>query len=268
MEYREYKPAKLHNLVLSIFERKVSFPMKVQFLPNNCITLIFSLGDKIPSAKGENVDSEVFNPTGTFCFLSGLHTKPLYFEMTGLHSFGMTMHPAGFKAFFGMPTEEVKDQAIEWNTNLDLAFIEDHIRGLASFEERAYWLEDYFFRKLDPAGDLELASRLSLLTTRMKQDVLLGKRPDLEAYSGYSKMHTHRIFKDWLGLTPGKLIRYEQFQHAIGLMHRSEKSLTEIGLESGFYDQAHFIRVFEEFARMTPGHYKNHKTRLPGILPW
>ncbi|MBK7407163.1 MAG: AraC family transcriptional regulator [Saprospirales bacterium] len=157
---------------------------------------------------------------------------------------------------------------MEWAFTKEMDYIEEHIRTLSSFPERARWLEDYFFQKLNQVEDLHLAMKLSQVVKLMKRDVLQGKRPDVNDYSGYSKMHTNRMFKDWFGLPPGKLLRYQQFNHAIQLIHQSDLSLTQVGLESGFYDQAHFIRVFEEFARMTPGHYKNNKTGLPGILPW
>ena len=268
MVFQEYKPSKLNDLVISIYERKVSIPMKVRFLPDSHVTLIFNLGKKIKSAQGENVDSKVFNPTSRFCFISGLHTKPLYFDMEGLHVVGLILHPMAVKSFFGLPTEKVKDMVIEWDTGLELAYIEDRINELPSFMERAIWLENYFHQKLSRVDGLHLAMKLRNVVVSMKRDVLEGHRPDIMQYSGYSKMHTHRMFKDWLGLTPGKLLRYQQFLHAISLMHKSDHSLTQIGLESGFYDQAHFIRVFEEFADMTPGHYKKHKTPLPGILPW
>ncbi|MCB9282728.1 MAG: AraC family transcriptional regulator [Lewinellaceae bacterium] len=268
MEFKTYKPARLNNLVISIYERKVPGPARVQFLPDGSVTLIFNIGQKIKSASGEKVDSKVFNPTETFCFLSGLHTKPLYFDMGGLHVVGLILHPAAMRAFFQMPTEEVKDLAIEGDFIQELDYIEDHIRSLSTFRERAFWLENHFYEKLNRVEDLPLAMKLNRTVEKMKQDTLQGKRLDIEAYSGYSKMHTHRIFKDWLGLTPGKLMRLEQFLHSIDLIHQTGLSLTQIGFECGFYDQAHFIRTFDEFARMTPGQYKSRSTGLPRVLPW
>ena len=66
MKFRPYTPSKLNNLVLSIFERKVDIPMKVQMLPDSTVSLIFYVGEKIESAKGKHLDSNVFNPTEHF----------------------------------------------------------------------------------------------------------------------------------------------------------------------------------------------------------
>jgi AraC-like DNA-binding protein len=268
MEFNVYKPTLLNDLVLSIYERKVDNPTKVQFLPDGVVTLIFNIGTASTSVKGKKIDTSVFNPTEKFCFLSGLHTKPLYFHFDALHVVGLIMSPAAVKTFFSMPTEEVKDQAIEGSFLTEMNYIEDQLRERSSFLERAHWLESYFFTRLNQVADLHLAIKLNKTVQQMKNDVLHGKRFVLEAYSGYSKMHTHRIFKDWLGLTPGKLIRYEQFQHAMNLMHQTELNLTQIAHASGFFDQAHFNRVFFEFANMTPGQYNKNKTAVPGTLPW
>ncbi len=266
MEFRTYKPAKLNNLIISIYERKVTLPLRMQMLPEGCVTLIFNLNTNIKSVKGEKVDSRMFNPGNTFCFLSGLHTHPLYFDLEGLHVVGLIMHPAAIKTFFDMPTAEVKDQVMEGVFIKELNYIEDRLKELNSFPERACWLENHFYNKLNQKTNLNLAFKLSKTVQQMKWDVMQGRRLKIESYSGYSKMHTHRIFKDWLGLTPGKLIRMEQFQKAVDLIHRTDLSLTQVGLECGFFDQAHFIRVFNEFAKITPGQYKKKMTHLPGIL--
>ena len=267
MEFRQYIPIKLSSLVFSIFERKVSIPLKVQMLPDNTVSLIFYLGDKIESAKGKKVDSNIFNPTENFCFLTGLHTEPLYFNMEGLHSIGLNMSPAAIRAFWGIPVEEFRDAVVDWELTGELPYIEDHLKRLVSFQERAVWLENYFFEKLKTI-DISFVSQLDKMMVRMEKDVLMGKRLQVDAYSGYSKMHTHRMVKDWLGLPPGKLLRYKQFLRAIQLIHQSDLSLTMIGQECGFYDQSHFIRVFEEFAHMTPGTYVKRKTPIPGIIFW
>ena len=33
------------------------------------------------------------------------------------------------------------------------------------------------------------------------------------------------------------------------------KNLTEVGYDCGYYDHAHFIRDFKEYAGLTPGEY-------------
>lgn len=113
-----------------------------------------------------------------------------------------------------------------------------------------------------------MAGKLQQTIWKMKSDVFAGNRLNVDAYSGYSRMHTTRIFKEWFGLTPAKMVKYEQFLRSLDLLHSSDQSLTQVALECGFYDQAHFIRVFSEFAKMTPGQYKKKMGHVAGVLAW
>jgi hypothetical protein len=123
MEFQEYKSTKLSRLVESIYERKVGKLSRLQFLPDGVITLIFNLGSSSTNVKGETIDTAVFNPVEKFCFISGLHTRPLYFQFQNLHVVGIILRPAAVKAFFNLPVEEFKDVAVEGLFIKDLSLI-------------------------------------------------------------------------------------------------------------------------------------------------
>ena len=84
---------------------------------------------------------------------------------------------------------------------------------------------------------------------------------------GYSRAHTHRLFNEWFGLSSQKYQRLMKFVHTLESLHYSEEPLTAIGLNQGYFDQAHFIRTFKEFAEMTPGAYRQLKPNLLGQFP-
>ncbi|MDN5216997.1 helix-turn-helix domain-containing protein [Fulvivirgaceae bacterium BMA12] len=66
-----------------------------------------------------------------------------------------------------------------------------------------------------------------------------------------------RKFKKNYLLTPGEFIKLKQVNYAIQLLKKAGKAnLTHIGLDAGFYDQAHFIRVFKQFCGVTPGQFR------------
>jgi len=73
---------------------------------------------------------------------------------------------------------------------------------------------------------------------------------------GYSQKHLIKIFKDNVGVTPKnflKIIRFQKVIQDIGLLKKP--NWTNIALESGYYDQAHFINDFKEFSGFTPNEY-------------
>lgn len=64
-------------------------------------------------------------------------------------------------------------------------------------------------------------------------------------------------FKKVYSLTPSAYLRLKQVHHATALIQKApRKSLTQIGLESGFYDQSHFIRVFKKHHHCSPKQFQ------------
>lgn len=62
-------------------------------------------------------------------------------------------------------------------------------------------------------------------------------------------------FRKMIGTTPKKFASLIRFQSVLDNLHES-KSMTEVGYENQFFDQAHFIKVFKQFTGDTPEHFK------------
>ena len=79
---------------------------------------------------------------------------------------------------------------------------------------------------------------------------------DLAFDAGMSARQLRRLFVEQLGLTPKHLCRVIRFQHSLALMRGSRRGdWTQVALDSGYYDQAHFINEFREFSGLTPGEF-------------
>ncbi|MDE7383365.1 MAG: AraC family transcriptional regulator [Treponemataceae bacterium] len=71
-----------------------------------------------------------------------------------------------------------------------------------------------------------------------------------------SKFHFIRCFKAEVGLTPHQFQIQNRVRKAQRLLN-STKSLTEVALSAGFYDQSHFIKQFKKHIGLTPQSYKS-----------
>ena len=69
-----------------------------------------------------------------------------------------------------------------------------------------------------------------------------------------SKFHFLRLFAATLGTTPHRyqmLVRVARARYLL----RTNVSLAEVALQTGFFDQSHFTRCFHEVVGVTPGRY-------------
>lgn len=66
-----------------------------------------------------------------------------------------------------------------------------------------------------------------------------------------SPSHFHRRFSQCFSLSPLQYIMSLRIDYAKKAM-RNKKNLTEVALESGFYDQSHFNKYFKRYAGLRP----------------
>lgn len=82
----------------------------------------------------------------------------------------------------------------------------------------------------------------------------LNKKLDaLSKQLNITKRHFERKFKKEVGLLPkqfSSIVRIEKSRSMIRSL--KFKSLTDVGLECDYFDQAHFIREFKTFVEETP----------------
>ena len=68
-------------------------------------------------------------------------------------------------------------------------------------------------------------------------------------------------FKTEVGLSPKRYCRIRRFQRALARAHCGHLvDWSQVALESGYYDQAHFIHEFRSFSGLTPRGYQASRT--------
>ncbi|MBK8505741.1 MAG: AraC family transcriptional regulator [Saprospiraceae bacterium] len=268
MKIEQYIPLRLKGLVEKIWEQQTSETSNWKILPSGKLELIFRIGGKSKMQSAKKIDLND-NPLDQFCFLSGLHTKPLVLSIDHFHYVGIQMKPIAVKALFGIPLYEFRDHYINGNIILKTTInkIEDILNSKMSFIEKARWLESYLYARIHETADLHLAMGLCSATDKFITNQNSIHFKSIEDCLGYSRTQSFRIFNDWFGISAYSYQKLSQFVRAVHQLHQSSDSLTQTGLQSGYFDQSHFIRSFREYADMTPGEYKQRMSFLPGQFP-
>jgi transcriptional regulator GlxA family with amidase domain len=74
----------------------------------------------------------------------------------------------------------------------------------------------------------------------------------LASDAGISSRQLERRFLREVGLGPKMLGRIIRFQQVFRAVEQCNSAWAEVAIECGYYDQAHLIRDFNQFARQTP----------------
>lgn len=77
---------------------------------------------------------------------------------------------------------------------------------------------------------------------------------------GVHPTHLARVFRSFLGCTPGDLLRARRLEKAAELLLLTHSSIAEIALESGYSDQAQFTKAFRQMYGAPPGSFRRLRT--------
>lgn len=218
----------------------------------------------------EPLNSQAYNAKENSAFLCGLSTKPSKAAFSEYHAMGINLYPIAAKLVLGIPSSKLVDQAVNANDILEndlVDMMENSLRELPDFNSRAIWLENLFCSTIKSHPDFSLALKISKLLDQITQKRVNKQPVDLYNLTGYSRMHTYRIFKDWFGLSPSQAVSLRQFTNSIEQMNHGDKKLIQLALDNGYYDQSHFIRMFKQYADMTPVEYLKGKIEIAGQVP-
>ena len=79
---------------------------------------------------------------------------------------------------------------------------------------------------------------------------------DTAKAAGISTAHLHGLFKQWLGVTPGRYLGEIRLEHAKDRLVGSAEPIVEIALGVGFSEQSAFTRAFRRRFGESPAAYR------------
>lgn len=198
------------------------------------------------------------------CSINGYNTAPIQLQLPHRQCFfGVVFQPSAVQKIFRVPAGEFA------NDCTDLTLVDASIHSLwhrlgeaPTFRQRVRifceWLKD----RLPQIPEQEMAFNLFL--NEQKAEIL--PVAELSKKLCYSPRQLARKFTALTGMNTEETLLYKKYMRALGLMHHTELSLTEIGYSSGFADQSHFIKTFKAFTQRTPRQYRAEKSVVVGHL--
>ncbi|HEU0296348.1 MAG TPA: AraC family transcriptional regulator [Anaerolineales bacterium] len=241
-----------------------------RFLPDGNTELIFNLIEQPQFIYHNETLQEI--QTCRQAWVSGVRTRPI----TIPSGKGSKMLIVAFKKgkaypFYPLPMQELTDFVAE----ADLIFgrsvlsLREQLLAASSIDCMFLLVEGFLFRQAGNAFASETTSRcveyaVSSITSRPDR---LGLR-QLSDQIGYSQKHFISLFRQQVGVAPKQYLKIMRFQKAILEIEKgTTMHWSDIALQNGFYDQAHFIHEFRAFSGFTPGEYVKRKSALLNYIP-
>lgn len=227
-------------------------------LPQGVVDIIFNFAESTTGILPYKTDS-IKAPK---CFLQGMQTRVMHANYSGHHyMLGVRLHPFRVADFLGVSPAEANNHCIDVTLlRPELDSIWHRLIELNSFEEKVTLLEK----------ELPQLSNNFCIRKKALSDLFISENPGeclsvdiLSKQVCYSPRQLNRVSHNLFGLSAEELTLYKKFVQSVKLMHGEKTSLTEVSYKAGFFDQAHFCRVFKSYTGLTPKEYRKRKTALP-----
>ncbi len=237
-------------------------------VPTGHVYIIFEL-DGIPR---NTFNNETLEPKATYTkvWISGVHRN--YISISAHEDsemFVIQFKPFGAYPFFHFPIETINEQVLASEVLFDgelLNLRQQLLLKLTSrekFQLATKWLNNRFENEKSPP--IEFINVLKSLENKaaIDCDQILSNYPN-------TRKHLINQFKKYTGLTPKYYLRILRFNEILQqIKHRQKITWTQIAYQSGFSDQAHFIKEFKHFSGFNPTEFiaQEYHKEEPNFFP-
>jgi AraC-like DNA-binding protein len=190
-------------------------------------------------------------------FTAGVHDAYVFTEsIQPTRGLQINFTPIGAHLLFRVPMDSLANRVVA----LDDIFGAESRRLTERLQEAPTWarrfdiLDEVIGKRVTTArAPNALAVRASHVLRATRGAASIGRLArNLEC----SQRHLIATFREAIGVTPKTYGRIVRFDHAVKQLRRPDGARwAEIADASGYYDQAHLIRDFHEFAGLTPGEF-------------
>ena len=178
------------------------------------------------------------------------------------HGVQVELSSAGALSLFGQVCE-LNDAVVPLEELLGRwgARLVEHLGNAATWDAR-FALLDRAFGGLESVNDTsgEIARAVSTSGGQARVEPLMDE-------TGWSRRFVTERFRTQLGVSPKAYARVLRFRRAVALLDGvgHGRTLADVAMDCGYYDQSHFTRDFVALAGCTPGVFMAESDGDPGV---
>jgi AraC-like DNA-binding protein len=238
-----------------------------RFLPDGNVEIIIDLVGETEYV----YDNETFEEIQAcrYGWASGIRTKPISIPAgDGSSKIVIVFRKGMAHPFFPVPMGEFSDTVVdaEYFWRGSFRTLRERLLEAEPVTEKFRLIDDFLCSRLD--SDTEVNPCVEYALREMVSRPGFTSLSALSTKIGYSQKHFIDLFRKSVGLTPKSYVKVIRFQKAIEKIEAAERlDWTAIALDSGYYDQAHFINEFRTYSGFTPNEYLQKKSGILNYIP-
>lgn len=158
---------------------------------------------------------------------------------------------AGATPFFKQPLHELFRESVSLDNFMlrsELLYLEEQLAEATSDSSRITIVEHFLIKRMTATEPDKLVLAALALIHKSKGNIRIG---ELTEQLHISQSPFEKRFRQAVGASPKKFASIVRLKYVLQ-QYSSANSLTDLGYEAGFYDQAHFIKEFRAFTDDTP----------------
>ena len=248
IQYREFLPSTHLRSHIACYSSAVSTtvietPFPHRIIPDGCTNLIFDLN----------------NPSGRFGFVTGPLTEAQSVPFVNqVQLVGIRFYPGSAPLFFDGHVQAPSNQTAPLaaiSGDADDRMISEQLAEEHSLEKKIAIVDKYIAGHLEENKEIDpiLMGALEIIYQHRGDIGISCLAKQLQI----SQRQLNRKFDTWIGMSPKTFCRIIRFQNVLKILSTaSSDDLLSIALDSGYYDQSHFIHEFNSLCGLSPFTYK------------
>jgi AraC-like DNA-binding protein len=243
---------------------------KEHVLPDGTFELVINLRDEARKLfnRGDGARYDSFRRG----WISGTHSEYIVIDALANSSMiGAHFKPGGIAPFLGLPADEMRDRVVELDAfwGIGAWCLRDQLLAARGPQLKFRILEQFLReRLLHSSLPTERSARVNYAVDRfLRQPDQITVSVVAEEF-GISHKHFIEEFRRQVGLTPKLFCRIRRFQEVlVRIAARERVEWADVACSCGYYDQAHFVHDFQEFAGLNPTAFLSRQLGDPQFVP-
>lgn len=167
-------------------------------------------------------------------------------------------HEAGAAQFFRRPLHELFRESVSLDNFMlrsELSYLEEQLAEAKTDAQRITSVERFLINRMRNTEPDKLVLAALALIHKNRGNIRIK---ELAEQLHISQSPLEKRFRQAVGASPKKFASIVRLKNVIQ-QYGAASSLTNLGYEAGFYDQAHFIKEFKTFTGETPEKFFSDK---------